>query len=90
MANSQMDVYTLMMLFGGLALIGVGIVIILNSKGRGFQQVQIDAKQTSEKGPTEVKKEEAKVKKDIQRKVPLEEINLPEGFPQEVAFYFGS
>jgi hypothetical protein len=79
-------------LFGGLALIGVGIVILSN-RSKGFTQVKIEG--TSTTSSTTVKKEEIEKvnngpKRVVTRKVPLEEIKLPEGFPREVSFYFGS
>ena len=74
-------------------MIGVGIAVIIGRSNKGFTQVRIQTDGSVKEGPPSEKVEDKKVdanKKVVARKVPLESVTIPEGFPSEVVFYFGS
>jgi hypothetical protein len=75
----------------GLFMVGVGIVLISGRKNKGFVEVR-DGKAETITAKVEEKKEApiSATTKIVNRKVPLEEIKLTEGFPREIVFYFGS
>ena len=92
----MMDIQTLTLLLGGFLFVGMGLAIIV-SRRKGFKQIPLTTQKevssvesTAATSKTESSGSGDGPKIEVIRKVPLEKLSLPEGFPREIVFYFGS
>ena len=81
-----MDFNQMTLLIAGIILVTVGLYIISSKRNR----IEVVISSTSKGKEKQEDKKDSRPKREIVRKVPIEDLNVPEGFPNEVVFYYGS
>jgi len=86
-----MELETLALLLGGLIFTAAGLYIIINKKN-AFKPVSPITREPEKATvlASAKAKENAATSQPLVRKVPLEKIALPEGFPRSIVLYYGT